>query len=339
MKDFVNNSVRRALIPVLAVLVTVGLSAAPAVATPSAGSGRAEQFPAVLNLPNGFSPEGLSINDGIAYTGSLADGRIRAIDLKSGRARQLAPSPGAARVAVGMDVDRFDRLWVAGGGPGFFPGVIPGYRVYDTTSGAKLADVTVPDAVFLNDVTVAHDAAWFTDSFSNALIRVPIRPNGKIGVPEKVTLGGDWAPSAGLNANGIVTTPDGKHLIVGQSQAADGSGGAFYTVPSDATGVANARRITLHGQLDSLAAGNDGLVLLGHTLYAANSAGVVKVELSRSLTAGQVIGTTAVPGAAWPTATKAFGPRLYVVDANYGDNFSNVGNPAATFKIVAIPRP
>jgi streptogramin lyase len=207
MKNLASNAMRRALIPVLAVLVTAGLSAIPAAAKPPPAAGPAKPFPAVLNLPNGFSPEGLSINDGIAYTGSLANGSIQAIDLKTGHARQLAPSPGAARIAVGMDVDRFGRLWVAGGGPGFFPGVIPSYRVYDTTSGAKLADVTVPDALFLNDVTVTREAAWFTDSFSNDLIRVPIRANSKIGRPEKVTLGGGWAPSAGLNANGIVATP------------------------------------------------------------------------------------------------------------------------------------
>jgi hypothetical protein len=43
--------------------------------------------------------------------------------------------------------------------------------------------------------------------------------------------------------------------------------------------------------------------------------------------------------AAWPSAAKAFGGRLYVVDANFGDHNSNVGNPAAAFQVVAIPRP
>ena len=46
-----------------------------------------------------------------------------------------------------------------------------------------------------------------------------------------------------------------------------------------------------------------------------------------------------MPGAAWPSAAKAFGGRLYVLDANFGDNLSNVGNPAAAFQVVAIPLP
>ncbi|MGC9542183.1 hypothetical protein [Streptomyces sp. UG1] len=80
--------------------------------------------------------------------------------------------------------------------------------MYDTESGALPADVTVPDAAFLNDVTVTRDAAWFTVSRVPALIRVPIGPDGSIGAPEKAALGGDWAQtSAGINANGIEVTP------------------------------------------------------------------------------------------------------------------------------------
>jgi hypothetical protein len=99
--------------------------------------------------------------------------------------------------------------------------------------------------------------------------------------------------------------------------------------------VAEVRRITLHGTLDTI----DGLVLLGSTLYVVKRDGVVRIELAQSLTAGRVLGTTEVPGAAWLTTAAAFGSRLYVVDANFGENFSNVGDPAAAFEIVAIPLP
>jgi hypothetical protein len=85
--------------------------------------------------------------------------------------------------------------------------------------------------------------------------------------------------------------------------------------------------------------GADGLELIGRTLYVANPQDVVEINLSGSLTDGQILGTTKVPGAAWPSAAKAFGGRLYVLDANLGDNLSNVGNPAATFQVVAIPLP
>jgi sugar lactone lactonase YvrE len=336
------NSVRRRMsmkhvvAPVLSVLVAAGLSAAPASAAPGSEARSARPLPKVLNLPNGFSPEGIAIDERVAYTGSLVDGSIQRIDLKTGAATRFAPSPGPSRVAVGMHIDRFDRLWVAGGGTGFGRNLITSFRVYDTRSGAALADVAVPEAVFLNDVFVTRDAAWFTDSFGPNLIRVPIGANGKIGSPEKVVLGGDWT---GLTANGIVATPDGKSLIVGKFEAAEGSGGVLYVVPTDSVGVANARRITLHGHLDAVAAGTDGLVLNGQTLYTVNSGGVVEIKLSRSLTTGQVLGTTEVPGAAWPTTAKRFGSRLYVIDGNFGENFSNIGNPTAAFKVVAIPMP
>lgn len=338
------SSMPRVLPLFMTALVIAGLSAVPASAGPLPAAGAARPVPAVdsakpspqvVRLPNGFSPEGIAIDKGVAYTGSLVDGSIKRFDLKTGVVRQFAPSPGPHRIAVGMNIDRFGRLWVAGGGDAFVPGTVTSFRVYDTKSGALLADVTVPDAAYLNDVTVTRDAAWFTDSRGPALIRVPIGANGKIGSPEKVVLGGDWAPtSAGFNANGIDATPDGRHLIVAQSETAEG-GSALYRVPTGTAGVADARRITLHGTWD----GADSLQLIGRTLYVANPKGVVEIKLSRSLTAGRILGTTEVPGAAWPTAAKAFGCRLYVVDANFGENFSNVGNPAAEFKVVAIPLP
>ncbi|MDW8804907.1 hypothetical protein P1P68_08935 [Streptomyces scabiei] len=334
----------RVLTTALAALTVAGLTAVPAAAEPlpATGSARpvpavdcATPFPQVLRLPNGFSPEGIAIHKGMAYTGSLVDGSIKRIDLRTGTVRQFAPSPGPQRMAVGMEVDRFGRLWVAGGGSAFAPGHAAGFRVYDTKSGALLTDITVPDPAYLNDVTVTRDAAWLTDSRNSNLTRVPIAADGRIGSPEAVALGGDWGPaSAGFNANGIVATPDGRHLIVARSQTVEGDSG-LYLVPARTDGAADARRITIHGTLG----GADGLQLIGRTLYAVNPHGVDKVKLSRSLTAGQVVSATRAPGAAWPTTAKTFGGRLYIVDANFGENFSNVGNPTAEFKIVAIPLP
>ncbi len=336
MTSMRKSSVRRALAPVLTTMVIAGLSALPASAASVPAAYAAKPFPQEVRLPNGFSPENLAIDQkkGLAYTGSLVDGSIERIDVKTGMIKPFAPSPGPHKLASGMDIDRFGRLWVTGGGGSVVPGVITGFRVYDTKSGALLADVTVPDAAYLNDVTVTRDAAWLTDSLRPSLVRVPIGDDAKIGVPEKVALGGDWAPSnTGFNANGIDATPDGRHLIVGQSDAADGHS-AFYLVPTDtAGGAVDARRIILNGTMDAA----DGLQLTGRTLEVADPEGVVEIGLSRSLTHGRVLGTTTVPGAAWPSAAKSFGCRLYVVDANFGKNNSNVGNPAAEFKVVAIP--
>jgi hypothetical protein len=307
----------------LAVPLTVGLLASPA---------SAEKTLVDIPLPNGFSPEGIAIHEGVAYTGSLVDGAILQVDLPGGDVEEFAPSPGPDKRSLGMDVDRFGRLWVAGGGETFFPGVAPSFRVYDTDTGDLLADVEVPGE-FLNDVFVTKEAAWFTDSFAPQLFKVPIAKDGEIGSPERVELGGDWVPSGEVDANGIVATGDGK-LIVSQTVAADGSGGALYVIDADAEGVADAQRITLSG--GSLAAGADGLVLVGRKLFVVNPDGVVKVRLNQALTTGTVVSTLDV-GAEWATTAKKFRSSLYVVDGNFGENFSNIGNPDAEFKIVKVP--
>ncbi|MEE1938262.1 superoxide dismutase [Streptomyces sp. TRM 70361] len=333
-----SKSVASVVTPLLALLITAGLPASPAgAAQPLPAAESARSFPSVLNLPNGFSPEGIAIDRQVAYTGSLANGAIRRIDLKTGVSTQLAPPPGPGRIAVGMDVDRFGRLWVAGGGHGGpFPGVVSSFRVYDTKTGRKLADVDVPNANFINDVKLTRDAAWFTDSANpaGALIRVTIERDGEFGAPQKVALGGDWTPGGLINANGIEATPDGKGLIVGQTMAA-GGGAALYVLPADSKGTANARQIRLKGDLESA----DGLVRIGQSLYVVTHHGVVKVKLSTDQAAGQVLSTTEVPGAAFASTADRFGPRLYVVDANLGDDLSNVGNPAAAFKVVGIRLP
>jgi hypothetical protein len=290
----------------LAVPITAGLLAAPASAKHTFDE---------IQLPNGFSPEGIAIDEGVAYTGSLADGSILQIDLKTEEISEFVPDPGPNKRALGMHVDRFDRLWVAGGGANFFPGVAAGFRVYDTETGELVADVEVPGE-FLNDVFVTDDAAWFTDSFAPQLFRVPI------------------VQSQDVSANGIVATHGGKKLIVGQTFTADESGGALYVIDADAEGVADARRIAVDG--GSLDAGTDGLVLIGRKLYVVNPDGVVKIRLNRSMTTGTIVKELDV-GAEWATTAAKFRSNLYVVDGNFGENFANIGNPEAEFKIVKVP--
>ncbi|MDN3238099.1 SMP-30/gluconolactonase/LRE family protein [Glycomyces tritici] len=307
----------------LAVPIAVGLLAAPASAT--------HHFDEI-DLPNGFSPEGIAIHEGLAYTGSLADGSILQIDLKTEALSDFGDDPGPNKRSLGMKVDRFDRLWVAGGGPSFFPGVAAGFRVYDIETGDVLADVAIGE--FVNDVFVTDDAAWFTDSLAAQLIRVPIAKDGAIGTPEIVKLGGDWAQAQNVGANGIVAAQGGKKLIVGQTFTADEAGGALYVIDADAEGEADAQRIAIEG--GSLEPGPDGLVLIKRKLYAVTPEGVVKIRLNKSLTTGTIVKELDV-GAEWATTAAKYRSNLYVVDGNFGENFVNIGNPDAEFKIVKVP--
>ena len=96
--------------------------------------------------------------------------------LANRRRRRVVPGQ-AGKVAVGVDYDR-GRLFVAGGGTG------DGF-VYDAKSGATIAKYDFADplttATFVNDVIVTRTAAWFTESRSAVLYKVPLGPNGAPG--------------------------------------------------------------------------------------------------------------------------------------------------------------
>jgi sugar lactone lactonase YvrE len=114
-----------------------------------------------------------------------------------------------------MKVDGRGRLLVAGGQTG------QAY-VHDGSTGADLAVYTLAQgSTFINDVTATSTAAWFTDSHSPVLCRVPIHPDGSLGDQADVSslaLTGDFQFDAGkTNANGIAATPDGATLLIVQT--------------------------------------------------------------------------------------------------------------------------
>jgi len=166
--------------------------------------------------------------------------------------------PGATgRVALGTEVDRSGRLWVAGGTTGTG-------RVYDARSGEELAFWQfATGTTFVNDVVVTRRAAYFTDSNRSVLYVVPLGRHGRgIGTPYVLPLTGDLGtPTAGaVNLNGIETTPDGRALMVVQSNTGllftvDPRTGSTVTVDTGGTSLLN----------------GDGLLRLGRTLYVVQN--------------------------------------------------------------------
>jgi len=295
-------------------------------------SASADPFPEAIGLPDGFFPEGITIDDqaGYGYVGSLAGAGIQRIDLRTGESTTFAESIGFPALAVGMTVDDHGRLWVAAGGPALSPDTVAGFRVYDTATGELLLDRPLA-AGFVNDVISTDEAVWFTDSFLPTLIRVPLGADGTIGEPETVNLGGDWLQNQGFNANGIAVTPDGKNLIVAQASGPEPGTSALYVMAAslDAASL-DATRIMLDEPLLS----GDGLVLIGRTLYAVGGPGVTKMHLGPGLTNGTVVEVLSVPGAISPTTADARGSRLYVVDAK----FPFFGDPTTPFEVTSIAR-
>ena len=297
---------RTALAGVPAVLLGLA-SASAANAAPTT-----TPFPAKFGLPDGFQPEGIAIARGTAYFGSRADGDIYAADLRTGRGKVISQGPGTG--SLGMKVDRFGRLFVAGaaGGNG---------RVIDTRTGKVLASFTFTNATptFVNDVILAKDGAYFTDSQQPVFYRVA---GAK---PETIPLTGDYQHLPGNNANGISLTPDGRALIMVQSST------GFLLRVDPRTGVA--RRIDLG---DALMTNGDGLLLLGRTLYVVQNRlnKIAVLKLNHTGTKGEVVGELTSPTFDVPTTVAAFGNRLYLPNAR----FTTSPTPTTEYWVTAVDR-
>ncbi len=280
----------------------------------------AQPFPDVIQLPGGYFPEGIAVGDGhTAYVGSLVDGAIRQVDLRSGETIELVAG-GAGRIAVGMDYDRSTgNLFVAGGPDG-------NAYVYDGSDGDAVAVVNLTSFGFVNDVIVTNEAAYFTDSFAPNLYVLPLSPNGEIAGPASaVPLSGDFRFEPGqFNANGVVANRSGDTLIVVNSFF-----GELYTV-DPATGIASL--IDLGGT----AVNGDGLVLAGRTLYAVEGSKnqVTEISLTPDWSSGTIVGALTSAAFDVPTTAARFGNSLYAVNAKFG----TPPLPTTPYEVVELTR-
>ena len=286
---------RLLMIPMLSVAVIAGL-AGPAAARPTLSR---------IELPDGFRPEGITIGRGqTAYLGSLANGDIYAVNLRTGAGRII--SDEADGPSVGLKADGRGRLFVAGGDTG-------DGRVVDIRTGATRTYHFTDGPAFVNDVVLTRSIVWFTDSSQAQLYGLPLGRHGRLPDTSKVVtrpLSGDWVQApGGPNANGIVQTPDHKALIVVQTA----TGLLFRVDPS--TGVATT--INLGGL--TLPNG-DGLLLEGRTLYVVQNFlnRVAVVQLNRAGTKGVLVDTLTSPDFDVPTTVASFGHSLYLPNARFG---------------------
>ena len=301
-----------------------GLMAVGAVGTAQAagsppGGGAVED---VISLPDGFQPEGIAIGNGpTAYVGSLADGDVYVVDLRTGAEITTLQGPGTP--SVGLKVDQRGRLFIAGGPTGEA-------RVVDASTGALLEDYQLTTGpAFINDVVLTRDGAWFTNSSAAELYFLPVGPAGALPDASDVVtlpLSGDWTqvPNA-FNANGIAETPDHKALLVIQSATAT----LFRVDP--ATGDATA--VDLGGAtLDN----GDGLLVVGRTLYVVQnfSNAVAVVELAPDGSSGTVVDTITDPDFQVPTTVAKFGKSLFLPNAR----FDTPPTPTTDYSVVRIDR-
>jgi sugar lactone lactonase YvrE len=295
------------------------LASLAAVAVAGAQAGSEQSFPATIRLPDGFQPEGIAIAGNTFYVGSIPTGAIYRGDLRTGKGAVLVAG-GSGKAAIGVEANR-GRLFVAGGptGKAF---------VYSATTGRELASYQLTTAAtFVNDVVVTRTAAWFTDSVNKVLYRVPLGPNGRPGsasAVRTVPLTGAIVYVAGFNVNGIDATPDGKRLVLVQSN----TGKLFSATPDGVT-----REIDLGG--GSVPSG-DGLLLEGKTLFVVQNFAnkIARIVLSPGLTSGRITGLITDSDFDVPTTIDDHGTRLYAVNAR----FSTPPTPTTRYDVVQVAK-
>jgi sugar lactone lactonase YvrE len=291
------TSVRR----VLALLVLAAVAVLPATAG-------AATFPDTIRLPDGWQPEGIASGRGTSlYVGSIPTGAVWKGDARTGRGDVLVAGQ-AGRSAIGIKVDRRNRLFVAGGATGQA-------FVYDARTGADLASYQLAPAgaaTFVNDVVVTAKAAWFTDSRIQQLYALPLGHHGRLPAQSRVRtlpLTGDLVYGEGNNLNGIVAARGGRVLLSVQTN----TGRLFRIDPR--SGVT--REVDLGGA--SLLNG-DGMLLAGRTLFVVQNRDnkIAVVKLSGSLHRGRVVATLTDPDFDVPTTIAFTAGRLYAVNARFG---------------------
>ena len=287
---------------------------------------RDKPFPTIVDTLTGSPPEGFAIGKGHTAYNSSPLGSIYKVDLRSGQGEVLVPvqnpDPLSACVILGMRVDpRTNYLYAAGcfNGNAF---------VYDADTGALIMEYQLnnsPEFGVVNDLTITKDAVYFTDSFRPVLYRLPLSKNGglplnpgaatEIPLPDEFILDPENDPCCG--GNGIVSTPNGKTLIIGHSNLARLY--RFDTATGDVDQIAVDGPLT--GFLDGIAMQGDTLYILTPYDFPGPPVSIDRiqvVELDKGNLSGTLVDTITDPDNLDGVASGAiFGNSLYVNNARY----------------------
>lgn len=277
--------------------------------------------PIVISLPNGFSPDGITIaHDGTMYVASFFDGKIVRGSVNGSELTDVLVEGVADRPGWGMDLDDTEQhLFVAGG----FSGAA---RVYSAETGAVEAEIPLTSVGIVNDVIVTSHAAYFTNSSAPEVYELPIDADGNVsGDVRTITLTGDFQFDATYfaNGNGIVDARDGV-LIVNHSYL-----GKIYAIDI-ATGVAT--EISLGAEVVS----SDGIAIDGLTLFGTEPLKnqVAEMELSDSFSDARVVRRFTADVLDFPSLVALDETHVYIVNAKLTTERTN----DVTYQIVKFPR-
>lgn len=281
----------------------------------------ADRVPALTGAP----PEGFAIGRAFtAYTGSV-DGSIYKLNLRTGEGGILVEADPDFDIfnffetcaMLGMRVDRRSNYLFAAGCVG------GDANVYDADTGEEITNYQLTDdlSTVINDLAITRQAVYFTDYGKPFLYRLPLSRNGRLPEGEDAAtplqLMGDFADDDAQQgfslANGIVATPNGKTLIVGNSANAQ-----IYRVDPDS---GDTDRIELDTPLTGFI---DGIVLYGNILFILTPSDpdpidkIQVVALDEDQRSGTLLGSITDPDNLSGVASGAmFGGSLYVNNARY----------------------
>ena len=258
-------------------------------------------------------PESVAADQHYVYTASIADGTVYRGRLGAKTLEPFLPGGQEGRTQATGIKTTGNRLLVAGAFTGRF-------FVY-TNTGKLVSSYTVPDTgtpTLVNDETVAPDGdVYITDSLRAVVYRIPAADVNAPATGAHRTLEVAYRlpdyVAGQSNGNGIVTTPDGKSLIIGYWYS-----GALYRLTL-ATG--EIRRIAAPALTSA-----DGMARRGNTLYVARSVNneIVALRLSGDGTRAAVVSARTYPGADTTTGVAVSGNLLLVTNSQmdtflYGD--------------------
>ena len=311
--------------PIIMAALMIAMAALATFALGAAASPRPSQY--ILPGDTVF-PEGIAFDQrtGNFYVSSTTDGTIFRGNISEEVASVFLTGGSDGRTtATGMKVDGEGRLFIAGAGTGKI-------FVYDTATGdllGQFANGVTP--TFLNDIAITKNGdAYVTDSLDPTLYKVSIDEQGQVHFEAWLDFTGTpFIYQTGFNANGIVASPDGKYLVIVQSNT-----GKLFRVDIATQEVT---QVYLGGA--TVMAG-DGLVLQGHTLYVVrNSAGlIVKVQMSGDFSSGTIVSSTGDPSLHFPTTAAIARGRMLVVNSQF-DRRCPGCSPDLPFTVSSIPIP
>lgn len=261
------------------------------------------------------------------YVSETTGGEIHRGQVRRSATQEWLPGDGSDGrwTARGITVDQRGRVYVAGGPNSTDHPGAPDLWVYSRSGRLIAALRTGLPGVFLNDVAIGPDgAAYFTDSNTPRIFRVA-RDRSGWSVSVWKDASGPVTQASGFNFNGIVATPDGRALLVVQSNAGKLWRFDFRTraVLEVSVGAAD------------LTSG-DGLVLNGDELTVVRNfpRRLVTLDLNRSWReARQVADVQTAADRVFTTAKIAKG-RLLAVDSKFDE-----ATPAPPYEVVVLPLP